>query len=209
MLRTLSHGPAALALVALVGCATPPRSWSFPTRVFKSTSSARPTRARNLRPSPHAGPAAALVERALHERGFRFGTDGTVGALFGYLHDNGRAVPPAEARAGDVVFFDLGDGTSCQDHVGLVESVDAGGRIAFREAREGLVRHSYLHAEERSSRRDPQGRILNTFLRPMRPDDPPSARYFAGDMLCAVLRIERRSPVEKLPGTRNGVTRRK
>src|SRR5207247_1258186 len=40
-------------------------------------------------------------------------------------------------------------------------------------------------------RRDAQGRVRNTFLRPKRPDDPPQARYFAGDMLCAVVRPRR------------------
>jgi hypothetical protein len=168
----------------LIGCATPAHRGPL-------ARTARPTRARNLKPAPHAAPAVALVERALHERGFRFGTDGSVGALRGYLADNGRPVPPAQARAGDVVFFDLGAG-GCQDHVGLAESVDPDGRITFREARDGQVRTSYLHAGEPCARRDSQGRILNTFLRPKRPDDPPATRYFAGELLCAVLRLERR-----------------
>jgi hypothetical protein len=192
MLRTVSLAPAALALLALVGCGTPTRTWSYPSRVFQSARPTRPSRARSLRPSPHAGPAAALVERALHERGFRFGTDGTIGALAGYLRDNGRTIAAAHARAGDVLLFDLGDGTACEDHVALVETVDPDGRITFREARDGQVRRSYVHAGEPSARRDPQGRILNTFLRPKRPDDAPTTRYYAGQMLCAVLRLERR-----------------
>ena len=177
-----------LLLVALLlaGCATPPRraSGPHPTR-------ARPGRARAPRPAPHAVPAAALVERALFQRGFRFGTDGTVAALRGYLADNGRPVPPGQARPGDVVFFDLGTG-GCQDHVGLAESVDPDGRITFRELRDGQVRTSYVHAGEPCARRDGQGRILNSFLRPKRPDDPPATRYFAGELLCAVLRPQRR-----------------
>jgi hypothetical protein len=183
---------AQIALVATLGagCGAPARTWSFPTRVFRSTSSgaARATRARNLRPSPHATPAAALIERALHQRGLRFGTDGTLGALHGYLREHGRSVPPARARPGDVLFFDLGDG--CGGHAGLVDSVDPDGRITFREAREG-VRKSFADAGEPTSRRDSRGRVLNTFLRPKHPDDPPDARYYAGDMLCAVLRIGR------------------
>jgi hypothetical protein len=183
-----------LALAAsllLVGCMPPPRSWSFPSRVYRS-SAVRPTRARNLKPSPNADPAAALVERALHERGFRFGTDGTVEALHGYLRDNGRVVTPTQARAGDVVFFATAGAESCADHVGLVEHADPDGRIAFREARGGGVRHSFAHAGEPLVRRDEQGRVLNSFLRVKRVGDRPDTRYYAGEMLCAVLRLERR-----------------
>jgi hypothetical protein len=180
MLRVL------LAALLLVGCAGPPRRVSGPRHAVRSAPP-RSIRARAHRPEP--APSVALVERALHERGFHFGTDGTIGALHGYLVDNGRPVPPQEAHPGDVVFFDLGNG--CQDHVGLAESVDPDGRITFREARDGQVRTSYLQAAEPCARRDGQGRILNTFLRPKRPDDPPQTRYYAGELLCAVLRLER------------------
>jgi hypothetical protein len=169
-----------LMLVALVllGCAAPPRRVKGPARANRTTA----------RPRPRPAPAVALVERALRDRGFRFGTDGTIGALHGYLVDNGHPVSPAQARPGDVVFFDLGGG--CEDHVGLAEIVDPDGRITFREAREGQVRTSYAQTAEPCARRDDRGRILNTFLRPKRPDDPPATRYFAGEMLCAVLRLE-------------------
>jgi hypothetical protein len=177
-----------VAVLLLVGCAAAPRRVSRPHRVAHR---GVPRAASALAPARHAEPAAALVERALHQRGFRFGTDGSVGALRGYLADNGRAVTPAQARAGDVVFFDLGGG-HCQDHVGLAESVDPDGRITFREVRDGQVRTSYAHAGEPCARRDGEGRILNTFLRRKRPDDPPETRYFAGELLCAVLRLERR-----------------
>jgi hypothetical protein len=170
------------------GCGAPARSWRFPARTF-AASSPRPVRTRPARATTHPTPAVALVERALHERGLHFGTDGTPGALYGYLRDNGSAVVPSAARAGDVVFFDLGDG--CAGHVGLIESVDADGRVAFREARDGSVRHSYVQASRPAVRRDDQGRILNTFLRPRRPEDPPQTRYFAGDMLCAIVRPRR------------------
>jgi hypothetical protein len=207
-----------LVLVALVSsgaCAPTVRSWTYPTRIWRSPlaepwegfapppldwtdpaahprrapTRERPSRARALRPSPHSDPAAALVERALHARGLRFGTDGTVGALYGYLRETAYRVPPDCAQAGDVVFFDVGDGAGCGGHVGLVDAVDPDGRITFREDRAGLFHQSYVHAGQPSSRRDGQGRILNTFLRPKRPEDPPTTRYHAGEMLCAVLRI--------------------
>jgi hypothetical protein len=173
----------ALAALLLIGCAVPPRRVNGPRRASRSAAH------HVARPGPRGVPSVALVERALHARGFRFGTDGTIGALHGYLVDNGRPVSPEKARPGDVVFFDLGGG-GCQDHVGLAENVDPDGRITFREARDGQVRTSYARAGEPCARRDDQGRILNTFLRPKRPDDPPETRYFAGELLCAVLRLE-------------------
>jgi hypothetical protein len=181
--------PLVVLAVLLVSCAPVPRSWRYPPRIFRS-STPRPTPAQKLRPSPHAVPAAALVERALHQRGLRFGTDGTVGALHGYLAENGHPVRPGQARAGDVVFFDLtGQGP---DHVGLVERADPDGRITFRELRDGEVKTSYVFAPSPSARRDERGRILNSFLRPKRPEDPPYLRYFAGELLVGVLRVQQR-----------------
>jgi len=182
-----------LALAALLtGCAPIPHSWRLPPLISRASRPRppRPTPTRQLRPSPHAEPAAALVERVLHERGYRFGTDGTVGALHDYLADNGHPVQPNQARPGDVVFFDLGGEGA--DHVGLVESVDPDGRIAFREERDGEIRTSYVLPSAPSERRDAQGRVLNSFLRPKRPEDPPYLRYFAGELFYAVLRLERR-----------------
>ena len=56
-------------------------------------------------------------------------------------------VSPAEARPGDVLFFDThgtGPDTDCADHAGIVESVDGDGRLGFVEARDGQVRHSFV-----------------------------------------------------------------
>lgn len=136
-----------------------------------------------------AAAPAALVERNLRGRGLRFGTDGTVGALHAYMRDRHRAVDPRAVRPGDVVFFDLGsDGLGCADHVGLVEEVDGRGRATFRELRAGAVRRSQVYAAAPQTRRDAQGRVLNSFLRVKRPEDPAGARYFAGEMLCGVFR---------------------
>jgi hypothetical protein len=176
-----------LALALLGGCATPVRSRSVRARVFRAASHGPRALARDLKPSPHAEPAAALVEQALHARGLRFGTDGTVGALHGYLDENGRGIEPSAAQAGDVVFFDRG-GAGCADHVGLVETVEPGGRITFRELRDGELRRSFVYAAAPAARRDAAGRVLNSFLRAKRPEDGPLTRYVAGEMLCGVLR---------------------
>jgi len=135
--------------------------------------------------------SAALVERRLHVLGLRFGTDGSVPALWGYLRAAHRVISPGDARPGDVLLFDT-RGTDaqprCADHAGLVERV-ADGRISFVEARGGQVRRSVVDPAHPSLRRDAGGRIANSFLRPKAMDDPPGARYFAGDMLCAVVRV--------------------
>jgi hypothetical protein len=173
-------------IVVVGGCSPPPRSWRVRAPVFRADNAAP---ARQGRVRTHEGPAA-FVERSLHDRGLRFGTDGSVGALYGYLRDRYETVAPALARPGDVIFFDL-DGTGCASHAGLVESVEPGGRITFRERRDGEVRRSYVCSDSPRTRRDPQGRILNTFLRPRRLEDPPGVHYFSGEMLCAVVRVDR------------------
>ncbi|HVZ89187.1 MAG TPA: CHAP domain-containing protein, partial [Polyangia bacterium] len=144
------------------------------------------------RPLPPAGDeGAAFVERALHDAGLRFGTDGSTRALWGYLRTAHRLVSAAEARAGDILFFDtrgVAAVPECADEVGIVESVTRDGRITFVEARDGRVRRSFVDPARPADRRDGRGEILNSFLRPIRIDDPPGARYFAGEMLCGVAR---------------------
>ena len=134
---------------------------------------------------------AAFVERALHDAGLRFGTDGSTRALWGYLRTAHRLVRAADARPGDILLFDsrgVAPTPECADRAGIVESVGAGGRITFVEARGGQVRRSFVDPAHPSSRRDARGEILNSFLRSIRIDDPPGARYFAGEMLCGVAR---------------------
>ena len=133
--------------------------------------------------------ATAWVEAELKDRGLRFGTDGTVASLYAYLRERHGLVPADKARPGDVVFFDLGGRNRCGDHAGVIDEVDPTGRIAFREARAGIVRMSFAHPRQPFSRRAVDGRVLNTFLRIRRPEDPPGVRYLAGGLLCAVGRV--------------------
>jgi hypothetical protein len=171
-------------LASLAACGPPPRMWRARAAQVRGSKGMAPARARA---PAHPGPAG-LVERALHDRGLVFSTDGTVASLYDYLRDEHQRVSPALARPGDVVFFDLG-GKGCASHVGLVEAVD-GGRIIFRERRDGEVRRSFVTPADPVARRDGEGRVLNTFLRPRRPDDAPGLRYFSGEMLCAVMRVK-------------------
>jgi hypothetical protein len=181
-----------LALSAL-GCATPTRTRRLPSSTFQASriEIKNPRRA-HRRPAVEEG--AALVERTLHEAGLRFGTDGSARALWGYMRTSHVTIAPAEARPGDVVFFDTrgtGPRPECADHAGIVESAEVDGRIGFVEWRGGQMRHSFLQPDLPTLRRGERGQILNTFLRPKLITDPPEARYFAGDMLCGVYRVEK------------------
>jgi hypothetical protein len=178
--------PAMLTALLAVGCAAPSTARHHLARIFRSASTQPVPLATLARPD--ASPAA-MIERSLHQRGLRFGTDGSVGALYAYLANREDPIAPEQARPGDVIFFDLrSDGGGCGNHVGLVERRDANGRITFREWRAGSQRQSYVHPRHPRARRDESGRVLNTFLRIKQPDDPADALYFAGEMLCAVFR---------------------
>jgi hypothetical protein len=184
-----------LGLCAL-GCATPrTHARGAPPSVFQAarfeTARFEAQRTPPASPGGRADEGAAFVERALHDAGLRFGTDGSTRALWGYLRTAHRVVGAADARPGDILLFDtrgVARAPECADRAGIVESVGAGGRITFVEARAGRVRRSFVDPAHPSSRRDARGEILNSFLRPIRVDDPPGARYFAGEMLCGVAR---------------------
>lgn len=190
--RRLPIGAIFVSLLCLAGCAGRARGVSHVGPALRSPASTTAPPARRAAgrgPSSQANEGAALVTRSLRERGLTFGTDGTMGAVYAYLRDRHQVVPPAEARPGDIVFFDLtGDGGDCGGHGGVIEEVDETGRIEFRERRAGAIRRSFAHPGEPVTRRDERGRLLNTFLRPRRQEDPPATRYFAGEMLCAVAR---------------------
>jgi hypothetical protein len=186
-----------LATVAVLGlcafgCASPNGTRRLPASVFHGAR--YEVRGHRAAHHPRGDESAALVERSLRDAGLRFGTDGSVRALWGYMRTSHEVVAASEARPGDVVFFDTrgtDDVPSCADHAGVVETVDGDGRLGFVEAREGQVRHSFVDPAHPTSRRGEQDRILNSFLRPKRVGDPPEARYFAGEMLCGVARVRR------------------
>lgn len=176
-----------LPLWVAAGCLSPPRSlvWRSP----ELRGSASPAV-----PEPSRDDGAALVARELARRGVRFGTDGSVGALYSYLRSEHPALPPAEARPGDVLFFDSGDPkAACGDRAALVERIEADGRMTFREGRGGRVRIGHAQPRDPHRRRDEANRVVNTFLRPKRREDPPGTRYHAGALLCAVFRVDERS----------------
>jgi hypothetical protein len=186
-----------LAVIAVLGlcafgCAAPrAQSRRYPASVFEAAR----YEARHepeIGTAPRQDEGAAFVVRTLHAAGLRFGTDGSTRALWGYLRTSHRLVSPSAARPGDVLFFDTqgtGERPECADHAAVVEQVTPTGRIAFVELRGGRIRHSVVDPAQPSDRRDERGSLLNSFLRPVRADDPRGARHFAGEMLCAVARI--------------------
>ncbi len=145
-----------LGLCAL-GCATPRvRTRGVAPSVFAAARyEARQGPSGTTRGQADEG--AAFVERALHDAGFRFGTDGSTRALWGYLRTSHRLVGAAEARPGDIVFFDtngVGPTPACADRTGIVESVSAGGGSpSSRNAGDGSGGASSLRRGNRPARR--------------------------------------------------------
>ena len=183
-----------VGLCSLGGCAAPAAHAARTKRLRAPIAAASAETA----PAPgRADEGAAFVARALRDAGLRFGTDGTTRALWEYLRFAHRTVAPAQARAGDVLFFDTRatdrdpDCDDATDHAGLVESVEPDGRITFVETRGGQLRRSVVDPSHPTLRRTERGDIANSFLRPKRVADPPGARYFAGEMLCGIARPER------------------
>lgn len=190
LLGALLAAAAVLGLCAL-GCAAPSRQTR---RYAPSVFQAARFEARRSPPVVTRDEGAAFVEKTLHDAGFRFGTDGSARALWGYLRSSHRLVSATSARPGDVLLFDtrgVAPSPDCADHAGIVESVSPEGRIAFMEARGGRMRQSFVDPARPTTRRNDRGEILNSFLRPKAVDDPPGARYFAGEMLCGIARTER------------------
>jgi hypothetical protein len=184
----------AIALLS-IGCASgSPRTrrgapWTFRSTHHVAVGAARPATLR-----PMGDESAALVAERIRAAGYRFGTDGSPGALWGYMRTTHRVFDPQQAAPGDVLFFDTrrraGDGPpACADRVALVESIDAGGRITFVELRDGRYRRGYVHPRFPVDRRDERGEVLNTFLRAKHIGDADGTRYFAGEMLCGLARI--------------------
>ncbi len=185
----------------LAGCASGPPARRIASPVFLSARHQQPgvTRAApraHQRTLASGDKTAAMVVDRIHAAGFRFGTDGTAGALWGYMRTSHELVESDGVRAGDVVFFDtLSRGDSdldCADRLGIVVEMDARGRITFVEARDGQLQRGYVDPHQPLARRDERGEIINSFLRPKRLSDPDGTRYFAGEMLCGIARVRPR-----------------
>jgi len=86
----------------------------------------------------------------------------------------------ATPEPGDqVLFADTGDASAL---IGIVERVMDGTEVRFRYQRGGRSHQGVLNLRRPDVRRD-NGRILNSYVRVRRRDDPPTARYLAGELL--------------------------
>jgi hypothetical protein len=189
-----------VGLCSLGGCAgSAPRAAHarirrLPARLIAAHAEAAPP---TVRPVARRDEGAAFVERSLRDAGLRFGTDGSTRALWEYLRLSHQTVAPTRARAGDVLFFDTRparwapDCDDDTDHAGIVEEVEPDGRIIFVETRGGQLRRSVVDPVHPTMRRNERGELANTFLRAKLVADSPDARYFAGEMLCGIARVER------------------
>lgn len=82
-------------------------------------------------------------------------------------------------RVGDLAVFRETPGVP---RVAVVVEVHPDGLVECVGETRAAWRRIKLHPEQRGVRRS-KGRVLNTFLRVRRPDDPPRARYLAGQLL--------------------------
>jgi hypothetical protein len=186
------------------GCAHRAETRRLPGWVFQSSRTepaggGAPAR-RRPRPQPIGGmhgrdESSDFVVAALQASGLRFGTDGSVPSLWGYLRMSHATVPAADARPGDILFFRLapdqpGRPIACDapDHAAIVATIEDHQRIAFIEERNGRTLRSYVDPGQPRLRRDAEGRVHNSFLRPPRIGEPLDSPLYAGEMLCAVAR---------------------
>jgi hypothetical protein len=85
-------------------------------------------------------------------------------------------------RPADLVFF---DGAGFGPRVGVVTQVLRGGVVEAAFVTRGAVRRIRLDPRRPDVRRT-DGRIVNTFVRPKRRDDPPGTAYLAGQLVESV-----------------------
>jgi len=182
----------AVSSLAMVGCGhRQPVASRLPGWVFEASPTERPRPKEGIRGRSES---SDFVVAALQGAGLRFGTDGTVRALWEYLRTSHPSVPPAAVQPGDVLLFRIAPVTSAggacdaPDGAGIVSEVDGTGRIGFVESRNGRTLVRFLDPQHPRLRRDDAGQVRNSFLRPARPTDPLATPLLAGEMLCAVVR---------------------
>ena len=131
---------------------------------------------------PALHPPATVVTTAESERGLP-APDAQSWAqtvLYRAHAHTSRALPAP--RKGDLVIFDDGK-------TGVV--IDKKGELVrFLYVKAGAVREGVLSMERPDRRRDAQGRLLNSYVRARREDDPPGTRYLAGECVAAFEAVE-------------------
>jgi len=131
-----------------------------------------------------AGEAFAFVRLVLADAGARTSAP-DLSALRGTFVRRGALYRNRLPRLGDLVLF---EGTGARrggpSHVAVVVGVGHDGTLEVIGWRRGVVRRDRVNPIHPSSRRL-DGRIVNSFVRVIRRDDPPGTRYLAGELLDA------------------------
>lgn len=99
--------------------------------------------------------------------------------------------PPPRLRLGDLLVFDRVVGSDPASLIAVVVSVDERGVIELVYLARGVVRRGFACPAQPDLRRDPGGRILNTFVRHSDGADPRSTPQLAGQLLAAVVSLDR------------------
>ena len=169
--------------------------------------------ARSALPAPHRLPAGAVVP-ALHTatdlRGhvgyrdkrdpFAVGiewaralgrtTDGATSAdLLAWAESSSRLADPTEAALpGDLLVFDHATSDSEADLIAVVIDRDARGVTEYVYLGNGVVRRGFVDVTRPATRRDPQGVVVNTYLRHGKRWPAKGTHYLAGELLAHVIR---------------------
>jgi len=133
-------------------------------------------------PAHAAGEAFAFVRLVLADAGAGTSASDLI-ALRGTFLRRGALYRNRLPRLGDLVLF-AGTGTRPRgpSHVAVVVGVAPDGTLEVIGWRRGVVRRDRVNPIHPSSRRL-DGRIVNSFVRVIRRDDPPGTRYLAGELL--------------------------
>ena len=99
--------------------------------------------------------------------------------------------PLPSLRLGDLLVFDRVVASDPASLVAIVVSVDERGVVEFVYLARGAVRRGFVFPPEPASRRDPGGRILNTFVRHNDGADPRGTAHLAGELLAGAIALDR------------------
>ena len=117
------------------------------------------------------------------------------GALLNHVRLKGSFETQGKPRPGDLVFFHgTKAGKSQSDErptlVGIVERIDSQGTVFFLSQLGDVVDRYRCTPQKPHVRRDEKtGRVLNSFMRHKRRDDPSDTSYMAGELLVGFGRI--------------------
>jgi hypothetical protein len=134
---------------------------------------------------------------ALDAIGVRLGPDArahTTGAELMAWAESKDALGKGAPLPGDLVVFDKVNQGEPASLVGVVVAAtprDRGETVEFVYLARGVVRRGYVSPRMPTSKRDPTGRALNTFVRHLDGKTPKNDEFLAGELFRAYVRIDR------------------